>query len=726
MKIKEIKSIGKQKVYKQIRDDVLYSNCINLYSNKKIGKRYVVSLDYDAQEYRVAAVCSQDSRMLNNFIVKKIDPHTATAHAIWGEENYDKSKRKKAKICVGDNVLMQTDKGYVMSQDLKPNMKLIDENGNPQTWIREMSEGDLIQITYDNGFTESYTPEHPVRTWNGHDIVWCAVKDLTVGSNVAQVIYPIQNNKSNPIIEDFSSVVVGKFPKDTTTAFNINCKEFAYLGGLYLGDGNLMYKKLKNGTKKPNAVSYCVQPDSLDTVCDYFKTLGLKPTRVKPIGKNGKIYRVVVCNIAWAACIDKHFGATKNKQIHTKFNTTWNKDMFKYLIAGLIDTDGFVRENKVSFSTTSKLLTETIIKACKYVGIKTTVRDRTTKYKGEPYPWTEVRLWGIEESLPTLNESKSSEVKRERVYYGTWNIDEEHAKEYRELVRSHGFNWLSNLYKTWGNVVAGKCGVTQGIVNLMHENDIPFPIKKNMSPLKVVRIKKTTGRVHVIETETHTYCTFCTASHNCNFTFNYGGGAHTLAQALDIPLAEAERMIQMYNKTFHEMIEWKEDQVRKMYENDAVVYSAFGRPRQFKGWVNAINKNNDSYTNLVEKQQVERASNRVRMAIERRVSSHLIQGCCGDILRKTMLDLYKKYFQHRDPHIDFMSTVHDEINYTIDVDVVIPYLRELENIMTFTALDPRLPIATSTDIGLSYGSMFPFIWTDDTKSKLIPKRTTHA
>ncbi len=46
--------------------------------------RYVVSLDYDAQEYKLMAILSRDHQMLENFY-NGIDPHTASAYAIWGE-----------------------------------------------------------------------------------------------------------------------------------------------------------------------------------------------------------------------------------------------------------------------------------------------------------------------------------------------------------------------------------------------------------------------------------------------------------------------------------------------------------------------------------------------------------------------------------------------------------------------------------------------------------------
>lgn len=212
-----------------------------------------------------------------------------------------------------------------------------------------------------------------------------------------------------------------------------------------------------------------------------------------------------------------------------------------------------------------------------------------------------------------------------------------------------------------------------------------------------------------------------------NFLNNYSGGASTLSQALDIPQSEAQDMINKYNAKFHEMVAWKEAKIREMYENGGVVFSAFGRPRQFKGWMTAIERNNENYDTLVEKQEVEKASNRVKAAIERRVASHLIQGTAGDILRLVMLRLYKRYFKDRDPHIDFLSTVHDEVNYTIDKEYTVDYVRELEQIMTFDVLDKTLPITTSTDIGYTYGNMFPFVWEDETtKEVLIPKRVHHA
>ena len=123
-----------------------------------------------------------------------------------------------------------------------------------------------------------------------------------------------------------------------------------------------------------------------------------------------------------------------------------------------------------------------------------------------------------------------------------------------------------------------------------------------------------------------------------NFAFAYGGGAPTIARSLDIPIEEAQEMVDAYERRLHETISWKQREIEKMYQNSGIVFNAFGRPRQFKGWLSLINKNNDrvlrsEYDTLLERDEIIRSSNKVKAAIERRVASHEIQGTCGDILR---------------------------------------------------------------------------------------------
>ena len=124
--------------------------------------RYIASLDYSAQEYRAVAILSKDHKMLDNF-KRGVDPHTATAYAIWGEENYDRQKRKKAKACVGEGTYLLTSNGYKTGDELDVEKDmLIDFNGESQNWAKTVEYRELVRVTYDNGVVETNTPDHKV------------------------------------------------------------------------------------------------------------------------------------------------------------------------------------------------------------------------------------------------------------------------------------------------------------------------------------------------------------------------------------------------------------------------------------------------------------------------------------------------------------------------------------------------------------------------------------
>ena len=686
--------------------------------------RYVVSLDYDAQEMKVLCLCSHD-KLLYDIFTRGDDPHERTAVAIWGAENYDKGKRKKAKVCLGDRTLLYTSNGLKHPSQLQQNDKIIGENGEEQSWAMKTKEDKLIEITYDNGITEEYTPEHEIKVWNGSNIVWKEVQSLTSEDEIIQIVGEYENIKTQQIV-DYSHVYEeGRMRHNAITSFDICSNEFAYLGGLFLGDGNILYDHQNSGKVKPNCVQYCVEPESLEIVTSYLEKLNLKGV-AKTTGKNNKIYRVLVSGLPWAQCVFDYFGHTKEKALNEKFLSLWTREQFSHFIAGLIDSDGSLRKDKIVISTTSEKIKQAIAIACASLGIKVAFRNRNSKYKGEKYPYIEGCLWDIPIKLPILNKRKESSGKHGETCYGSWFTSIEFAKKEREVLRQKGCNWLSHDYKMWTNVVNGHCKITPTIVERTLQKDKTFPLKFNMNKLKITEINEKVGKVYIIETENHIYLTPCTVSHNCNFLSAYGGGAHTLAQQLDIPIEEAEDILEKYYDAYYGMAKWKLKEVDKMYQNGGIVFTAFGRPRNFRGWLNVIDENRNNYETLIEKERKEKASLRVQAGIERRVTNHVVQGSCGDILRLVLYRLYKRYFKNRDPHIDFLSTVHDEINYTIDKEVATDYIRELEQLMTFDVLDKTLPITTSTDVGFTYGNMFPFVWEDETKQVLIPKRVHHA
>jgi DNA polymerase I-like protein with 3'-5' exonuclease and polymerase domains len=205
---------------------------------------------------------------------------------------------------------------------------------------------------------------------------------------------------------------------------------------------------------------------------------------------------------------------------------------------------------------------------------------------------------------------------------------------------------------------------------------------------------------------------------------NYCGGAPTLAKNLNIPLEEAEDIIDKYEKGFFECIQWKQKSMRDCIERqNGVCFTLFGRPRQFKSRLTTAADLADmgmragaGYNPYTSK------STGMIKAVERRIISHHIQSTCGDICRWDLIRLYRKYFKHRNPDIDFMTTVHDEINFTATKEKAVDFAREIDDIMTITDFREDLPIKTSIDVGYTLGVLFPFEWEDETRQRLVPKR----
>lgn len=212
---------------------------------------------------------------------------------------------------------------------------------------------------------------------------------------------------------------------------------------------------------------------------------------------------------------------------------------------------------------------------------------------------------------------------------------------------------------------------------------------------------------------------------SCNFLMSYCGGPKTLAENLDIPFEEACEIIEGYEKAFFECIAWKKNlQKRVIEKQDGVIYSIFGRPRQFKSVLSTsfrIKSGTKEFASIPANDRAYKGD-ALYKAVERKIVSHAIQGCCGDICRWDLIRLYRRFFKNRDPHIDFYSTVHDEINFAIDKDVVVDYIREIDDIMTIHNLSKELPIITSIDLGYTLGVLFPFEWEDESRTNLVPSR----
>ena len=212
-----------------------------------------------------------------------------------------------------------------------------------------------------------------------------------------------------------------------------------------------------------------------------------------------------------------------------------------------------------------------------------------------------------------------------------------------------------------------------------------------------------------------------------NFLENYMGSAFTLSKNLNIPLEEAQKIDNNYKNHFFECVQWKENSIKQcIQKQDGVCYSIFGRPRQFKTRLmtsaDLAVLGTQGGTPGCPAKTYEKKANAVMAAVHRRIVNHLIQSTCGDICRWDLIRLYRKFFKKRNPDIDFYTTVHDEINYTVVKDKLVEYARMVDDIMTIYDFRKDLPIKTSIDVGYTLGTLFPFEWADKERTKLVPKR----
>lgn len=676
--------------------------------------RYIMSRDYSSQEYLALAILSNDSKMIDNF-KKGLDPHTSTAYAIWGEENYTKDKRKKAKTCLGDNSFIKTSRGLIRPYDLRHTHAIIDRYGNSQQFKMEKSEGDLIEVLYSTGIKEEYTPEHKVYTWTGDSFAWKQVKDLTEDDEVVQLcnIHDVYYKKDNYIEAE---TVNNRWKKYKV---NIDSDSFSYLAGLYVGKGTARINKYNN----INRIKLIAPKECLSRIEKSLSKMKVDITKYLTVRESSsKNNAYIITYPPIASILSSMFGAS-DKYVPDYVYSNWSKVAISNFMAGYVDSKTHCSSLKYVRSSCSENLMSSICLLSSLIGIRTKVTKSNDTFK-DGYYHIIFYISGATSSFKSeVYKNKKTSVMKQS---GKWTV----TKDYINKIYQENKDYKNASLMLALNEHIKLGFITNKLIKDMRKANIDFPIQDNMQCAKVIRKTNTKGNIYIIETDNHEYISSCIVSHNCNFLMNYGGGKYRLADSLEISIDEAGEIIEGYESAFFECIQWKQKEIQEMYRNGNVVFTEFGRPRQFASWIKTslnlveelpVDENNKCIAPIEEQNAKKSKSEQIQKAVERRVASHQIQGLCGDICRYVLLKLYNKYFRNRDPHIDFISTVHDEINFTVDKDRLIDYARECEDIMKFDVLRKDLPITTSLEVGYAYGNCYPFVWEDETRTKLIPK-----
>lgn len=124
-------------------------------------------------------------------------------------------------------------------------------------------------------------------------------------------------------------------------------------------------------------------------------------------------------------------------------------------------------------------------------------------------------------------------------------------------------------------------------------------------------------------------------------------------------------------------------------KKEGTVYTVFGRPRRVKYWLQSSDP-------------------RMRGFGARTVKNSQVQGAGGDLLRLMVKRIWDKLFTSGTYDIEFRSTVHDEINFSVARDQALEIIPKIIQCMTVKVPGWPVPMICGLEVGTSWGQTFAF------------------
>lgn len=585
-----------------------------------------------------------------------------TAIKLFGEENYSKEARKKAK-CLSGETLVQTSYGVLTLRSLydgwksgtyREDLKIATPSGMHHV-LDVMHNGtkDVRCLSMSNGDTLEATPDHLVRSGNK----WVPVSSLNEGDCIDADIC-LSEVKVYPQIP--LSFVSGCF-------IPLN-KDLAYLFGAVLGDGTI---------QKKNVYYFSEDEELLSEIEHIVKGLGFEPRRnLHRIGKNGKPFFRISCGAS--RCREIFVGAglvgdTGHKLLRVPdvlFKSP-SECRFSFL-QGIFDADGTVSKlgNAAScglcFCTSSQVFAQQCAMLCRSLGMMCRVSSDFNKTYNRTYYKVRIR---------------SSSV--------------------RQFVSLGGFKCVhkQNTLMEW--LDAGLCLKTY---------------KKHYCIQSISSGVREVFDVSV-DSEEHAFLANGLVVHNCaSFGILYGSGAQGFNSSFpEMSLDECRQFLAKFKETLPSIEQGQAENVSYAREH-GTINTGYGRQRRVR-----------SYFQSGDRAQVAFA--------ERTVKNSVVQGTAADVLKLIFCRLWANVFKPY-PDVTFMSTIHDEVNFSMPKKLareVIPICMEC---MTIRRDDWPVTLECSLSIGRdSLGDLIPFAYNKETKeftpeweesNEVLKKRTGHV
>lgn len=585
-----------------------------------------------------------------------------TAIKLFGEENYSKEARKKAK-CLSGETLVQTSYGVLTLRSLydgwksgtyREDLKIATPSGMHHV-LDVMNNGtkDVLCLNMSNGDTLEATPDHLVRSGNK----WVPVSSL---------------NEGDCIDADICLSEVKVYPK-IPLSFVSGCfiplnRDLAYFFGAVLGDGTI---------QKKNVYYFSEDEELLGEIEHIVKGLGFEPRRnLHRIGKNGKPFFRISCGAS--RCREIFVGAglvgdTGHKilRVPDVIFKSPSECRFSFL-QGIFDTDGTVSKlgNASScglcFCTSSQVFAQQCAMLCRSLGMMCLVSSDFNKTYNRTYYKVRIR-----------------------------------ASSVRQFVSLGGF----------------KCAHKQN--TLMEWLDAGLCLRTYKKHYCIQSISSGVREVFdvSVDSEEHAFLANGLVVHNCaSFGILYGSGAQGFNSSFpEMSLDECRQFLAKFKEALPSIEQGQAENVSYAREH-GTINTGYGRQRRVR-----------SYFQSGDRAQVAFA--------ERTVKNSVVQGTAADVLKLIFCRLWANVFKPY-PDVTFMSTIHDEVNFSMPKRLareVIPICMEC---MTIRRDDWPVTLECSLSIGRdSLGDLIPFTYNKETKefipeweesNEVLKKRTGHV
>lgn len=172
-----------------------------------------------------------------------------------------------------------------------------------------------------------------------------------------------------------------------------------------------------------------------------------------------------------------------------------------------------------------------------------------------------------------------------------------------------------------------------------------------------------------------------------NFGILYGMTADSLAESFKMSKAEAQEFYNNYKSTLSTLFGWV-DRLQRRARREGTAYTYFSRPRRIRFYF----ENGQAAFGY------------------RTIVNTTVQGTGSDVLKISLLKLWKNMFNHPDyrDYIRFLTTVHDEVDVALRIDKIQETFRRAVKIMTFSLPEWPVTLEVEANLGFSWGNLFPF------------------